>query len=338
MIKILAIGDPHFQPSNLTDMEEMIEKIDSVIDKEQPDHVVILGDMLHTHEKVFTPCLNLAFDWIESLASKIKNSVYLLVGNHCYINNSQFLTNNHPYNSLKKIKNVVVVDKVIYSEDHHFSGYNIAFCPYVPPGRFLEALNTEPESLNANLIFAHQEFKGAKLGAIISEHGDEYPTDYPLVISGHIHEYSKVQNNILYIGTPIQHTYGDTPDKTISLFVIEGQDSGHKVKQKRIDLGLPKKITKILSPEEAEGFEYNPTDKIRVKIRCLASEWNAFKKTKKYKQMVKDGVKVVPDTLIEDKSHGLQEHEDYFTLMQNQISSEPEPVRQVFGEINETNL
>lgn len=336
MLKVLAIGDPHFQPSNLSDMERMIKRVRYVMEKEQPGVVVVLGDMLHTHEKVFTPCLNMSFDWLESMSFMAE--VFLLVGNHCYINNSQFLTENHPYNALKKMKRVTVVDKVLYYENHNDSGVNLGFCPYVPPGRFLEALDTNPEVKNSNIIFAHQEFMGAKMGAIVSQNGDVYPEDYPLVVSGHIHDYSKLQNNILYVGTPLQHTYGDTPDKTVSLISLGKTEDKLKIRHKRVDLGLPRKITKILTPQEAETFEYIASDQIKVKIRCLASEWSAFKKTQTYKKMIEDGVRVVPDTIIEDKDHGLQEHEDYFTIMENQISSEPDNIKTVFGEINEINL
>ena len=40
-------------------------------------------------------------------------SYLLLVGNHDYINNQQFLTNNHWMNAMKDWNNVTIIDKVI---------------------------------------------------------------------------------------------------------------------------------------------------------------------------------------------------------------------------------
>ena len=68
----------------------------------------------------------------------------------------------------------------------------------------------------ADCIFAHQEFRGCKMGKEISK-GDEWNAEYPLVISGHIHDYQIVGKNILYPGSSIQHTYTETHNKRIWL-------------------------------------------------------------------------------------------------------------------------
>ena len=41
---------------------------------------------------------------------------YILVGNHDFQNNSQFLTDNHWMTGMKEWKNTVVVDKVVTKE------------------------------------------------------------------------------------------------------------------------------------------------------------------------------------------------------------------------------
>ena len=93
----------------------------------------------------------------------------------------------------------------------------------------------------SSIIFAHQEFRGAKMGAIISEVGDRWPLNGPLVISGHIHDHQKVQENVWYTGTPIQHGFGDTSGKTISLMSWSNSEQGWE--EERIDLGLIKRKT-----------------------------------------------------------------------------------------------
>ena len=107
-------------------------------------------------------------------------------------------------NALKKWDNVCVVDKPIITK---IGEVNIAMCPYVPNGRFVEALSTTigNDWRNCRMIFAHQEFKGCKMGHIISTEGDEWSDEYPPIISGHIHDYQKI-NNIFYPGSAIQHS------------------------------------------------------------------------------------------------------------------------------------
>ncbi len=67
--------------------------------------------------------------------------------------------------------------------------------PYVPPGRFVEALNIIDNEWwkNVNCIFAHQEFYGCKMGAIESIEGDKWDHSFPLVISGHIHSEQRLK-------------------------------------------------------------------------------------------------------------------------------------------------
>ena len=74
------------------------------------------------------------------------------------------------------------------------------FVPYVPPGRFVEALETY-KNINwkdVDCIFAHQEFYGCKMGAILSEEGDKWESKWPLVVSGHIHSRQWINKNIYY--------------------------------------------------------------------------------------------------------------------------------------------
>ena len=102
MTKIIFIGDPHIQTSNIEEVELFIEKIIILIKNENPDIVIIGGDVLHYHERLHTLALNKAYELIE----KIKNicKLYVLVGNHDLIKNDQFLTENHWMNGIKNGK------------------------------------------------------------------------------------------------------------------------------------------------------------------------------------------------------------------------------------------
>ncbi len=46
----------------------------------------------------------------------------------------------------------------------------------------------------SELLICHQEFKGAQMGAFKSVDGDDWDESFPYIISGHIHDYQKLQN------------------------------------------------------------------------------------------------------------------------------------------------
>ena len=165
-ITFACIGDIHIKTDNISDIELFHSKLLNYLNEHKPTYIIVLGDVLDRHEHIHTLPLNKAYEIIDSLR-KIAFT-YVLVGNHDMINNSQFLTTNHWMNGMKEWENVKIVDTVIYNEKENF-----LLVPYVPVGRFEEALILSGyDYTNANIIFAHQEFKGCKMGAITSELGD----------------------------------------------------------------------------------------------------------------------------------------------------------------------
>lgn len=212
MVLALVVGDPHFKISNIRETDIMTKDIIMYAHKHSPDFIVVLGDILDRHEIIHVTPLTRAISFLDQLRNIAPT--YALIGNHDLKNNQEFLSQEHPFTALKSWSNLTVVDYPFCTtiKDELF-----VFVPYVPPGRFEEALNHVPQWDKARCIFAHQEFKGCQMGPTISINGDVWDSRHPLVISGHIHDYQKPQPNILYAGTPIQHSYGDRSDKGILL-------------------------------------------------------------------------------------------------------------------------
>ena len=52
MTKIFTIGDPHIQSRNIEDVDLFTNRVLPVIDEFAPDLIVVLGDVLHEHEKL----------------------------------------------------------------------------------------------------------------------------------------------------------------------------------------------------------------------------------------------------------------------------------------------
>jgi DNA repair exonuclease SbcCD nuclease subunit len=298
MTKIIAIGDPHIKLDNFDEFNLFEESLHHLIDNELPDLIVVLGDILHYHEKIFTPCLNRAYHFIKKLGEKTKT--FVLVGNHDMINNQQFLSQNHWMNSLKKKhpeieENIVIVDTVVrYS--------NFVFCPYVFPGRFTEALRTldDYDYTLASVIFAHQEFRGCKMGAITSEEGDLWEdSKLPLVVSGHVHLNQWVGDKVYYTGSALQHAFGESERNIIAVITVKDKDN---INIREIDLELPRKkiiSTDVYNLDKVADRVLNKIkkgitlDKIKISISGSVDEFKNLKTTENYKKLVKEGVKVV---------------------------------------------
>ncbi len=301
-VNILVIGDPHFKVSGVPEHEKMCKSIIESIKNKKIDLIVVLGDILDRFETIHVSPLTRS---IKFLGELIKIApIYCLIGNHD-LKNKQFLSEEQAFssfkllhdlyteninniinsisdilsndknsdimgeitetiNSITKSKKITFVDKVMTT---NINNQNFIFVPYVSTGRFQEALNTLNSSLdNVSCIFAHQEFKGAQMGAMTSVDGDIWSVNNPYIISGHIHDHQNLQENILYIGTPIQHSFGDNPNKTISYFNFK---SPLIRTEERINLGLLRKSTVRISCEQVD--KYIPTLNSILKITIMIS-------------------------------------------------------------------
>jgi len=492
-MKILAIGDPHFKTDNIDEVNMFIERLEKLAINEQPNLIVILGDILHTHERLHVSPLNKAYELVEKMR-KISKTV-VLVGNHdmcfgkdtkillfngtckevenidigdivmgddlqprtvisktcgisrmykvcqlleksytvneyhilclkpyktywekenlwnaCYLNfetlklhnilfnteeqcvdflktikdieisvvdylqlplniknylygykndgritslrvepseevmyygfetdgnhkflledftvvhncnNQQFLSDNHWMNGMKKWENVTIVDTV-----HHIDieGYQFTFCPYVPPGRFVEALNTDTKNWKlSDAIFCHQEFQGCKMGAIVSVEGDKWDTTFPEIVSGHIHSKQQIQNNIYYSGSALQNAFGESEENIIP--ILTWNNKGEKYTLKELDLELPRKkiiYTDIDNIEKCKIPQDNG-DKVKITVSGVYDDFKAFKKTKKYNELIKSGTKVVfkaKKIKEEEKEEVSFEEKDFGKILYNLI-------------------
>jgi DNA repair exonuclease SbcCD nuclease subunit len=285
-MKVLFIGDPHIKLDNLDLIDKFIVFLKGLITDKSIDIVIVGGDLMHYHERLHTLALNKSIEFCVALSSITKT--YVLVGNHDMINNQQFLNENHWMNCMKGLNdNLIVVDKPTLIEQHNNT---FILVPYTYTGRFKEALNTlEFNYMAADIIFAHQEFKGCKMGAIVSEHGDVWELNEPMVISGHIHDYQKPQPNIFYTGAPLQHSFGDRDENIV--LIIDINDGKYTFEE--VDTGLSTKKILYTSLDKIKSIKIDKDVDTKITIECTNEEFKTFKKTQKYKELTSEGVKIV---------------------------------------------
>lgn len=329
MTSFLVIGDPHFKKNNASDIEQLVENTLRIAKENQPDYIVCLGDLLDTHEILHIAPLNRAYNFMKELGKLAPT--YLLVGNHDTINNQQYLSEHHAFQSFKKIPNLTVVDEVneIITEEGLF-----ILVPYVPNGRFVEALGTKYEKEEweeANVIFCHQEFKGCQMGAIISENGDEWDEDWPLIVAGHIHDAQQPQSNIIYMGSALQHAFGESGEKCLGYFTFT--DDGYDLE--KIPTGLRRKRILYLDIGEVEEFEPEGKDHLKLVISGTTSDFKTFRKGRKFKELQKAGIKMAFAALKLEKlvQKKREPPKDYRKVVQEMIAEEDEYVHELYKEI-----
>jgi DNA repair exonuclease SbcCD nuclease subunit len=293
-MKYLVVGDVHIKLDNLQDIQLFIKKLQHEIIERQPSFIVLLGDILHTHERIHTSCLQYAEELFSMCAEQCPT--YVLVGNHDYISNSQFLTSQHWMTPFAKWKNIHIVDRVV---PFTIEGYRFVACPYVPDGRMVEALNTVTDWQKAHMIFGHQTLNGVKMGAVVAEQVEDWLAEYPFLCSGHIHDKQRVQPNLYYTGTPMQQAFGESHHKTIVQFTWTDQD----LVQEEIALKVAVKRIVYITVQQAYSYQLQvePYEMVRLTIKGSKEECNIFKKTPAYKNLSLLA-KIVFDEITTDKN------------------------------------
>lgn len=280
MSRILIVGDPHFKNDNVAETQIMAHYCQELIKKFDLKECVVLGDLLHNHSKINLNSYFRCIEWLHGLQATGVN-LTILIGNHDRENNQVYCSPVHAFSPLKRWARTRVVDHPVSVT---MGGYPVALFPFLPKGRMLEAASEYTINIpKHHVVFAHQEFEGcaiSKLGA----GADEWPVDYPLCISGHIHDYEKVGHNIIYPGTPFCHNFGERGVKGLHLLTLEN------LSLETIPLPIPPPQVLSVTPQELENLVILP-GKVKVIITGNAEIINSTLKRFDIAQKLK-GVKV----------------------------------------------
>jgi len=302
-MKILVIGDPHLKLGSRQRTTKMIDAIIEQIQQTKPDLIVCLGDVLDRFANIRQETLSQATEFFRQLQSFA--DTVILIGNHDRPNNAVFCTDEHPFNAVKFWEqtphNITIID---YPKVVSIKSQTYTFVPYVPDGRFMEALSlTSGGWEKSKVIFAHQDFLGAKYGSQISTTGDSWDRKLPLVISGHIHDYQEISKNVIYAGSPLQHAFDESPIKSLLLMEV----SSKSVSYERLILDVPifwtyrisfSEIAKYIPPTLPEFSD------MKLVIEGSVSELKGIHKLTKVKEWQKLGIKIQPVIQI-DKTKSL---------------------------------
>ena len=157
---LLVIGDLHFQEKDPQLYILFTKKVEEWLSTKDYIGVVLLGDIQHKFKTVDRVAQTLVCELFKTITRFTR--LYVLVGNHDYDNGAQFLSENHTLVPFKEWPNIEIIDS---PKVFQINGQDILMVPYVPKGRFLEAI--ENIDTKYKLVLAHQEFMGSLMGHIL---------------------------------------------------------------------------------------------------------------------------------------------------------------------------
>lgn len=330
-MSILIIGDIHIKTNNERQTNILMLDIIEIIHNNNIAFVVILGDTLDNHGKIDMECLCRAGDLFEMIISTGKH-LFVLIGNHDRKNNKDFMTNRHPFRGWSKHPGITIIERThvfdfpvenLFKDENDISSSNInagnmkfCFVPYVPNDMYMDALKNANVTIEEiTMFFSHQEFDGCKINKLSNAKCDVWNPEWPLNISGHIHDYEIVQGNLIYLGTPYQQTYADSPDKGVWLLDLKSaftkciDENGNSVisqtgefKLSKKDLRIPQKVIWKVHYNDLQNIVldekldirldiYGPTALVREIMNRPDMKAKFANIVKKYKEETKDDKK-----------------------------------------------
>jgi hypothetical protein len=272
---LIVVGDGHIKRSSIVRSQKMCDDILEYVDKIKPDATILLGDFHHTHDIAYQEPFDLCMKFIISLSKK--TPVFFVTGNHEILSHAHYLTDKHFLNPLKFIPNITIVDYPLHSR---IKNHDFAFVPYVAPGLFKDTLKlifpNDEDMRKMRAVYSHQEYRGAKMGSVISEVGDVWEVDLPLIISGHVHGFDILQSNIIYVGTPIQDNFSEDPNKGIFHFLFH-EDNTHTMT--KLPIKVPVKRTYRLTIEEFKKFTLPENIEAKIIVRSSPEEFRSVERS-----------------------------------------------------------
>lgn len=303
----LFIGDLHIHTTNLDEAALLREMLVKTARERRSDYdcIVLLGDILDTNNVVRTEAHVLASELLSDLADIAP--IVVLMGNHDLQGPLSFFSKVHAFTQLKKwvgtvSENVVFPGgggvQLVDTEPAVFTVRGVPFCaiPYVPVGRFEEALARNPKCASCRAVFCHQEFRDCDIGGgRLSVVDEKCELEW---VSGHIHEHQVFKRGC-YVGTPRQVAITENYFKTISIVNFEAKG----MKEERISTNLPPRCHIKTATSEIGKFDVPDYGRVKIELSGTIHENNAAKKHSLVREWKKKGFTVKFHVLVGVKSN-----------------------------------
>jgi DNA repair exonuclease SbcCD nuclease subunit len=286
-MKILIFSDIHIHPhkKSVERLDDCIKVLDWVFEtakSKKIKDIIFLGDLFHDRQKIDVLTYQKTFEVFEKHLLSNKINLYLLLGNHDLWHHQKWDVSS--VNPLRNLPGVSVINEPCVrqiSDDYLFG-----FLPYThDPIEDIKKIEKEWKSVckekdinPPKICGAHIAVDGAlwnlKYGTtaeVAIEHDGDMVKVGPSIFSkwskvflGHYHAEQKLTENVEYVGSPLQLSFGEAfQDKHILIYDLE-KDSSEYVKNEF----SPKHY--IINENELENYELEGNF-IRLEVQDISS-------------------------------------------------------------------
>ncbi len=283
----VAISDVHISLKNLS---VAIQVLKQALDKARELKVplFIAGDLNDTKALMRS-------EWVEALIQLFGKEykdvlIYILVGNHD-LNNKNSSQNSLMF--LNLIQNVAVLDQPSHLT---FGDVEFGIIPYMAnKEEFLAA----SDRIASAYLLCHQGFMGAFMGDYVVDESSVDPKllkDYKQVFSGHYHKHQRVEDNIMYFGSPFTVNFGESKQEKF-IWVIE--KAGSELNARPILTNVRRHIQLTVDYEtDLKDEIVNKNDLVKI-IRKGTKEFALSKVD--YSRIGTTNITVVPDIISQSE-------------------------------------
>jgi DNA repair exonuclease SbcCD nuclease subunit len=282
MAKALIFADLHLHSHK--DRVDRLHHCLSVLDwiftqaaKHKVEYIFFLGDLFHERSKIDVLNYLKTFEvfmkhMIEDAADR---DMYLLVGNHDMYHKERWDVNS--IKPLTAIPRVHIIDKPTRTE---LGGKKIDWMPHTDnPVKVLDQF--KKDNGVGDVLFGHAAVHGATLNVYYGTKADvivEYDNDmvvvntdvfadWPMTLLGHYHGAQKLPNNVEYVGSPLELTFGEAFQQKHCIIL----DLDTMEKKYVVNKFSPKHL--ILTPQDIQNETYDLNGNfIRVSVDNLGSK------------------------------------------------------------------
>jgi DNA repair exonuclease SbcCD nuclease subunit len=238
MSKILISTDLHIHPhkknkKRLGDCLKVLDWIFKTAELRQVEDIVFIGDLFHDRQMMEVLTYQRTFEVFQKHTARI----WLLIGNHDMWHNEKWdISSVIPLNA---IENVTVINQATTLE---IAGHPLSFLPYTrnPIKSLLDIENKG----KYKILFGHIALHGALLNTRVRTFSEvlvEDDSDMTIVDAtildgwdqtflGHYHAAQRINNNIEYVGSPLQLSYGEAfQQKHIIIYDLETHEKEYVI-------------------------------------------------------------------------------------------------------------
>lgn len=290
--------------TRLKDCADVVGEILLSAKKEKVDEVWFVGDLYHLKNNLDNKVIQTIMYEMGNLADNFP--VYVVPGNHDY---RAWSSEPILLEILNEMPGKFILCESGWLSNYSMDGKNGRI--YIEPfTRKVRELNERMAKLETNperdIFFGHQDIIGTRYGGFVVERGldaDILSKKFKWSFVGHWHVTSKVRENVLSIGAPLQHNFGDA-NQSRGWYIFDSEKGEMKFVANNFS---PRLYDIKIGPETTEFPGDSSKDFYRIKVRGELPEFLNKLRWKRISRVVEGEVKKRTTISFSDKKEDIIE-------------------------------